>query len=227
MDEDNQPTPTNPGRQVLQLVVHRSMTELDWLCEYLSSKCDKYIGREHDPDEGCKRTHCHFAIVYRHSKQALAKFLNSKGICGSDNFGILSVTEKDKKPYDFNILSQYIIKGIVNDTIRCNGVTEEFIRECALNRIVDRQDHSTGAKGKYDEWTEIRKEGCEFFNHYNYSILDVGKFVMRWYWKRDGRLPHAPAYKRNAASLYYALVERDQPNRCLTVAMEDLMEKFY
>jgi hypothetical protein len=203
------------------------MNELEWLCEYLKTKCYRYVGREHDPDEGCKRTHCHFSIEYKHTKQALAKFLNSNGISGSDNFGILSVTEKEKKPYDFQILSQYIIKGIINETVRYSGVTEEFIRECGVNRSVDRTDNKVREKGKYDEWTEIKKDGFNHFNHYNYELEEVSRFVMRWYWKRDGRLPHAPAYKRNAASLYYALVERDQPNRCLVTAMGDVMEKFY
>jgi len=227
MDEDNQPTATNPGKQVLQLVIHRSMNDLEWLCEYLKTKCDRYIAREHTPDEECNRVHCHFAIEYKHTKQALTKFLNSHDIRGSDNFGILSVTEKTKLPYDFKILSSYIIKGIINDTVRFSGVTKEFIEECSTSRPLDKSHNSPREKGKYDEWSEIKLDGFKFFNNYNYNLTDVSKFVMRWYWKRDGRLPHAPAYKRNASSLYYALIERDQPNRCLTTAMEDIMEKFY
>lgn len=203
------------------------MAELDWLCEYLKTKCDRYLGREHDPDEDCKRTHCHFAIEYRHTKQALTKFLNSNGINGSDNFGILSVTVKTKLPYDFKILSQYIIKGILNDTVRFNGVTKEFVEECTTSRPIDKPHNNSREKGKYDEWTEIKNDGFKFFNSYTYELEEVSRFVMRWYWKRDGRLPHAPAYKRNAASLYYALIERDQPHRCLTTAMDAVLEKFY
>ena len=49
---------------------------------------------------------------------------------------------------------------------------------------------------------------------------------MRWYWKRDGRLPNAPSYKRNAASAYLHLVERREakdPNGVsFTAALENV-----
>jgi len=227
MDSDNQPTLTNPGKQVLQLIVHRPMSELTWLCDYLTDKCTRFVGREHDPDEGCERTHCHFAIEYKHTKQALAKFLNSNEIRTSANFGILSVTEKEKKPYDFKILSSYIIKGIINDTVKFSGVTREFIEECSISRATHKEDNNSGTKGKYDEWKEIKLEGFKKFNTIVYDFDQVRKFVMYWYWKRDGKMPHPPSYKRHAASLYFALAERDEPQRSSSIAMDEIMEKFY
>jgi len=227
MDSTNQPTLTNPGIQVLQLIVHRPMADLQWLCEYLTLKCVRYVAREHDPDEGCNRVHCHFAIEYKHTKQALTKFLNSKDIAGSDNFGILSVCKETKIPYDFKILSTYIIKGILNDTVKYHGATREFIEECALNRGFNKEGSQPGKKTKYDEWEEIKKDGFKKFNSHYYTFDEVRKFVMYWYWKRDGKLPHPPSYKRHAGSLYFALTERDEPNRSSSIAMDEIMEKFY
>lgn len=228
MDSYNQPT-TNPGASnpTWQLVIHRSMNELDWLCIYLKEKCIKYAAREHDPDEGCERNHCHFAIQYPHTKQALTKFLNTNDIKGSDNFGILTVVEKTKEPYDFDKLSIYIMKGIVDATVRYSGVTAEFIEECRVSWNANKPTQSVRAKDKYNEWDEIKSQGFSHFVSYSYTLEIVSKYVMRFYWKRDGRFPQANVYKRNAASLYYALVERDQPNRCLSTAMDELMEKFY
>lgn len=131
--ESNQPTNLPI---VWQLVVARQFSELSSLCEYLKAKCTRSLGREHEADpegtpNGINRTHCHFMLLdYKHTKQALSKFLNSIGLVGSDNFGILTLWPEKKEPYDEHILNRYILKGIPYDASRTHyeGYEETYIR---------------------------------------------------------------------------------------------------
>jgi len=236
MDAVNQPTTTNPGsKPVLQLVVHRSMNELQWLQDYLKESCYKYLGREHTPDEGCNRTHCHFAIHYKYTKQALAKKMTSNSITGSENYGILSVCEKTKKPYDFDLLGQYILKstilvdGKAPDTIRFAGITQEDVdvlyeksRNYETNNRVKERDNE-----KLPEWDIIRKDGIEHFKTEYFSLQDVKRFVMWWYYRRTGRAPLAYIYKRNVLSLYMVLVTRTNGLRSESVAIDEVIDAIW
>lgn len=215
------------------------MCDLSWLIQYLKDKCYRYLGKEHSPDEGCNRTHCHFAIEYKHTKQALAKFLNSNKIVGSDNYGILSKTD-DKKDYDFKKLSIYIIKGRLDGTIRSNldeetlGIYEQEWRDYKDDKRTQKEIKSV----KYDEWNIIERDGTAYFknqfdenkreNNYRTIVFDdVRRWVMRWYWDRDGRLPHPPSYKRNASSLYYSLSLKGYTCADDFETMNQIMEKWY
>lgn len=227
MDSTNQPTTSNPG--TLHLVVHRPMEELNWLVVYLKDKCIRVLGREHSPDEDCNRIHCHFAIEYNHTKQALTKFLNSKDIKGSDNFGILSVCQKSKKPYDFILLSQYILKGIQDATVVYSGITDAVVETCRANWKSYREDGKDEREDKapYNEWEALKKAGLKHFITEYFAFDDVRRYVMRWYWKRDGRLPHATSFKRNASSLYLLLIEKYPNLRSESAALDEIMEKYY
>lgn len=221
MEPSNQPT-------TYQLVVHRAMGELEWLNVYLKDKCHRYLGKEHSPDEGCKRTHCHFAIEYKHTKQALTKFLNSNDIKGSDNFGILAVCQDTKKPYDFEKLCGYILKGSINETVKSNGVTNDVIESYRISwKDYQANGKIESEKVIYDEWNLIKKAGKQHFTTEYFSFDDVRRFVMRWYWKRDGRLPHATSFKRNASSLYLCLIEQYPNLRSESTALDEIMEKYY
>lgn len=237
MDEDNQPTSTNPGKPkpVLHLVVHRSMNELVWLQEYLEESCYKYLGREHTPDEGCNRTHCHFAIHYKYTKQALAKKLTSNNINGSDNYGILSVCEKTKKPYDFELLAQYILKAMIlidgkpPDTIRYSGITQEdvdVLSEKSRNYEPNKRSKE-GDDEKLSEWDRISKEGIEHFKTEYFSLQDVKRFVMWWYYRKTGRMPLAYVYKRNVLSLYMVLITRTNGVRSESIAIDEVIDAIW
>lgn len=214
----------------LQLIVHRSMGELEWLIQYLKKSCVRYLGRTHSPDEGCERTHSHFAIQYKYTKQALSKFLNSNGINGSENYGILSRCEKSKKPYDFDKLSIYILKGIIDETVRYNGIAEDTCKTYREQWNDYKKDIESGKTNPtprvYDEWEEIKRDGIKHFEESKVVNFDfVRKFVMQWYWKRSGRLPHPASYKRNAASLYYHLTQLGFG--CSSIALDEIMDKWY
>lgn len=146
---DNHEQPTN---LVWQLVIHRPISELLWLEQYLKDKCDRYLGGEHTPDSGCNRIHCHYSLInYKHTKQALQKFLNSKGIIGSDNFGLLTVWNEgpnNKKPYDEHKLNQYITKGDDKVELKFHGYTDDIIRNYRTNYNTDQENFRNQLQSK-------------------------------------------------------------------------------
>lgn len=150
--EDNQPTNQQPKDVVWQLVVARPRNELESLVVYLKSKCTRLLGMQHDADpegtpNGINRTHCHFQITnYKHTKQALSKFLNSIDIEGSDNFGILTKCPKTKTDYDEHILNRYILKGLQYDPAITiwQGYDEAYIQSSINDYHTHVRDKATG-----------------------------------------------------------------------------------
>lgn len=63
---------------------------------------------------------------------------------------------------------------------------------------------------KYDEYKEMLKDAVKDFDKRRPNLSEVRSWSMRWYWRRDGRLPNAGCYKRNAASVFLHLTELKQ-----------------
>lgn len=86
-------------------------------------------------------------------------------------------------------------------------------------------------KPKYDEWDHLRKDGLVYFRDKRHSFDGVRSWVMSWYWRRDGRLPNPPVYKRNAASLHLHLSEvkeESSPNEySFQCALEEIKNLWY
>jgi len=132
----NQPTPT-----VWQLVIHREITAVDFLWDYLKNHTKGYVASQHDADTDIARTHIHVLLRdFDVTKQALTKFLNGNGIKGSDNFGILTVYPKTKEPYDEERLAIYILKGKA-DNIKYFSYEERQLTQWASQWL----DHKTPA----------------------------------------------------------------------------------
>jgi hypothetical protein len=224
----NQPPTSN---QVIQVVIHRMLLELDFLWPYLEQHCAKYVAAQHDKDEEISRTHVHISIVDLNvTKQSLTKFLNKNDISGSDNFGILTVTQKGKKPYREDLLDEYILKGNKDMVIKYYNTTPEYIQE-RLSAWIEPGKLHPGKKEKNEdltEWESIKQDAmADLGDMTNISLNDVRKWAMRWYWKRSGRLPHSTSYKRNASSIYYMLTLKFEPVRCESTALDEIMEFNY
>lgn len=79
---------------------------------------------------------------------------------------------------------------------------------------------SQSKKKEYDEYDEMKKSFAnthDFTNNIPILLDNVRTWTMSWYWKRDGRLPPATSYKRNASSLYVWANEMRAgyvPNEC-------------
>lgn len=80
----------------------------------------------------------------------------------------------------------------------------------------------------YDEYDVMKKDFVKYYNDLScpHISLDLMRtWTMRWYWKRDGRMPPATSYKRNAASLYVLATEMS--NGSIETAFEELKELWY
>jgi len=61
--------------------------------------------------------------------------------------------------------------------------------------------------GKYNEYQEMLKDAVKDWENRRPTLDSIRSWAMRWYWKRDGQLPHATSYKRNAGSVFLHLIE--------------------
>ena len=219
----NQPT--------TQLVIHRQLSELAFIFPYLQKNTANYLCRQHNADDEIPRTHCHFALKSLSvSKQSLSKFLNANGISGSDNFGILTVTKKDKKPYNFDMLSIYICKGLIYDDSLTHSVPKEdvlmYIESWKTQGEATRSSQEKG-KTSLDIFIDVQRKAYEELTETCVTLQQVRKWLMRLHWKQTGRLPHATSYKRDACTIYLNLIERLEPNRCVATALDEIMEWNY
>jgi len=227
VDTTNQP----PTSRIWQLVVHRPIKELEELNVYLKGHCSKYIAKQHDADEEISRTHVHYSLKdINISKQALTKFLNKLEITGSDNFGILTVHSKTKTPYKENLLDEYVMKGSIDNAV-WHGVETEYL-QTAVNNWVDYKNqpfvqHKRPDKENLSEWESIKKEALAELTEESIGLDQVRKWLMRRHWKKEGRLPHVTSYKRNACSVYLMLIEKLEPRRCTSTALDEIMEWNY
>lgn len=205
-----------PTNQVWQLVVHRPMLELDFLVRYLEDNCTKFIGNQHDADEDVNRTHCHFMLVNLNvSDESLRKCLKKNGIFGSDNYGLLKKCFKKKTDYNEELLAVYVLKGATECTQR--GYDHEQLTTFA-NAWVDHDEpvntttniRSARERARKSEslWEEILEEFKKDFKAPSMAVADdvlvyVRKWVMRWFFRKTGRLPHASVYKQYSGSLFF------------------------
>lgn len=213
---------------VWQLIVNQPYEGIVWIEEYLKGHCKEMLGVEH---QGTKRVHCHFMLVDPDcTTQAIQKALNKNGIKGSDKYSLLTVTKEDKVAYDKDILGTYMMKGGKNSIMKFSSYGEEviskWVEEFQNKKEVESKKDD---KSDYNEWKRIKADWDKLDNPV--ANLDVIRtWTMRWYWKRDGRMPHATTYKRNAASLYiYATEQRisllNQGD--LDVAFDELKNLWY
>lgn len=216
---------------VVHLIVRKPFDDIpESYWTWVKSHCEKVLVAQHDADDDVKTTHCHAMIVKpTHSDVTWQNARRENGIGGHMSIMLQKIVKSEKK-YEESYLGCYILKGD-NETLRMiEGYSDEEIEQF----IRDWVDHSSDKKDdkvikkSYDEWDEIKKDYLVYFNNMNkpHVTLDgIRTWCMRWYWKRDGRMPPAQAYKRNAASLYVYSCELS--NRCLDAAFEELKELWY
>jgi len=217
---------------VWQLIVNQPYEGITWIEEYLKGHCTSVLGAEHD---GTKRVHCHFMLVDPDcTTQAIQKALNKNGVKGSDMYSLLTVTKEDKVAYDENKLAIYILKGGNKSTVKVSTYSQEQIDKWISEWVLfctRKEEKVKDEKGDYNEWKKIKADWDKLDNPI--ATLDaIRTWTMRWYWKRDGRMPHATVYKRNAASLYvYATEQRinlmGTQGGCMDAAFEELKNLWY
>jgi len=139
------------------------------------------------------------------------------------------------KPYDLGMIS-YASEGVLKPLFVRNiddEVVQEYTKKWVIHPTAPVVPESDSKKPKYDEWQHI----CDDFFKDDWRNMQINlslirSWTMRWYWKRDGRLPNAGCYKRNAASLFLRLAEEREMldplgTKPFSVALEEIKDLWY
>ena len=167
---------------------------------------------EHEADEGCSRTHLHILMVGAQVKEEALKRMFYKvhpdeNRKGNDLWSWSHDDWKKKNPnkeYDDTLIT-YMAKGKLRPVYVKNipaDIVEKRTREWV--------EPTSQKSEKYDEYQDMLKDAVKDWENRRPTLDSIRSWAMRWYWKRDGKLPHATSYKRNAGSVYLQLVENKE-----------------
>lgn len=120
---------------ILQVVIRLAYTAISEFIEYLDKREVRYVVGEHEADEETTQTHCHLAIDWNMTRQALEKGMKSTSVSGRAISSIMEKTHKTREAYDFDILTTYITKGKISNIKKYRGLTEDQIAALAAKWV--------------------------------------------------------------------------------------------
>lgn len=120
---------------IFHVVIRLAYTATAAFCEYLNTSSVKYVVGEHIADEEITTTHCHFAIEWNKTRQALEKGMKTTNVNGREISSILEKTQKTKELYDFDLLTIYITKGNVDIIKNSKGLQDTQIAALAARWV--------------------------------------------------------------------------------------------
>lgn len=162
---------------------------------------------EHEADASVRRTHIHVLILGSSVKAEQLKRIFKKTLPKYEASGGNDFWKWESKYGTPNEgFLQYMPKGILRPKYLKN-FSDESVEEWRKKWV----DHTPSQESstKYDEYEELKRSYAQTHDVYiqlggaiPITLDSVRKWTMSWYWRRDGRLPPATAYKRNAGSLF-------------------------
>lgn len=177
-----------------------------------SDTCFQMVIYEHEADEGCARTHLHVLMLGCNVKEEALKRMFYKGLPDETRKGnelwswVHDEWRKAHPDEEYNdSLITYMSKGKLRPVYSKNfpvTIVDQRTREWI--------EPTKPSNEKYDEYKEMLKDAVKDFDKRRPNLSEVRSWSMRWYWRRDGRLPNAGSYKRNAASVFLHLTELKQ-----------------
>jgi len=212
--------------------VNRSFVDISGVLLSWSELSEKFIVYEHTPDDGCAKAHCHVL--------ALGIQLDTKQLYKRKEWKALGMNGRNKE-FGFAIYEpgrntlEYMSKGMFDPKFN-KGFTQEEIdaakaKGYSKKIVVENEDVKNV---KESEFEQMRKDFQDSYYYNNTSkpmLVDVRRWVFRWYWNRNGQAPFALNYKRNASSLYYGAVlaaaEKNPGMNCESTALDEILDWAY
>lgn len=111
-----QPQLTTPGvtdaSGIFQVIMHKEYNDISGMP--WNRWADRKLICQHDADDEIPRTHCHIMLDgVKVGAEAIKKYIRNSGLGGRGNYGVHTVTQKHKLPYDRDKTAIYLIKGEV------------------------------------------------------------------------------------------------------------------
>ena len=212
--------------------VSLSFSDLSGAIREWSSAIPILVVYEHEADEDVKRIHCHALIMGSPVQEEALKrrFRTVTGLDQSIKGNKLWSWEHTDYPGRVNkSFITYMSKGYLQPQFY-QGITLEEIEEYRkkwVNTIKFVTPEIEEKPEKYNEYQEQKKDILESVHTENPDFQRIRSWTIRWYWRRDGRMPDAGVYKRNSTSLYMFLRERADPVYGLDLAIEDAKNLWY
>lgn len=113
---------------IFHLIVRHAYTDLSGIMTYFREKATRYLVGEHNSDHTTKQVHCHLAIDYAFGRNSIEKQVKKYQLGGQGQFAIMTKTQKSRQAYEFDKLSEYILKGDKKH-LRDTNQTEEFVQK--------------------------------------------------------------------------------------------------
>lgn len=204
-----------------------SYADLSGVVAAYAEVCEQLIVYEHEADEKVKKTHIHLLIVDSKVKDEALRRLAQKtrtDIRMSGNeFWKWAVKDEHKAKLSSDPLSfiTYMAKGCL---------APKYVKNISPDKVEERRTQwvkptDLAPEKKYDEYEELKLALMKESHYWNMTLDSMRSWTMRWYWERDGRLPHIGQYKRNAASLY--IFAHSYNNNPISPAIDQVRNLWY
>lgn len=222
--------------------------DVSGIVEIWSTLCNQMVVYEHEADDEIKQTHVHMIMIgcTRKQKSLCERFYKELPHEVRKGNALWSWEHKEfpNPQLEYIVymskgrLEPKFVKGVFPEQIarfkeewHNRSVHKNLERSDIMGALAPAAGEASGGKPKYDEWDHLRKDGLVYFRDKRHSFDSVRSWVMSWYWRRDGRLPNPPVYKRNAASLHLHLSEvkeESSPNEySFQCALEEIKNLWY
>lgn len=185
-----------------------SYAEFEPVAQLWADMCQQMAVYEHESDASVNRTHVHLLMIGCQVKAEQFKRIFKKALPGIKASGneFWKWESKYGTPDD-NFLT-YMSKGNLRPKFIKN-FSDTIVEERRKQWKITTPSHNPSVK--YDEYEVMKKQFFAEHDDYTLKLMqfeEVRKWVFHWYYKRDGRIPIASCYKRNAGSLNLARGEK-------------------
>lgn len=176
--------------------------------------CERMAVFQHDPDSGCSRTHIHIliegcSVKAEALRRALYKHLPGETRKGNDLWAWEHKKWAKAHPgqqYNDNMLT-YMSKGTTAPSFIKN-YSPELVEQRKQQWNLTTPKPGAPKDEKYNEWEHICRNYDLEHGTDTLTLDETRKWTFSWYWRRDGRAPLVPNYKRNAVSLFIRANEK-------------------
>lgn len=205
--------------------ITREFRDVSGMLMLWAEQSTEYYVYEHSADEDINRTHVHF--LFKGSKATVKNLKERKDYKDLK----LERTDHAYKDWDESKGQSYITymtKGSLEPKLTSNNETCKLAKSQWKSSASVEADKKKKIKnsndGEYDRLCEEFDKNFEVGATLMSSdvLIYVRKWVLRYYYKKDGILPPVSKYKRYAASLFYRFCLSRQ-DRCGDVALDEII----